>query len=1121
MEKIRKFTIIARRSIANRFAHVPGKVRISLEDEYLSPAIARRNKYASLLNLDVLSDEPYGRVNFDLRTSKSLTTLTTNDSREWNDTNNHDPIANDLSVAEKSMKMLNITAEDVMDARARIQERPYWNEQDITADTVEEVMAQFSLEKLEEKIDADRALKEEDTTGKYSTEEYRKKGDSRGSLTDSKSEILSGKRKEDILLVRNGMPKETKKEVERAVKILQCPSSEEKMEAKPCASFIRKLEAKLYSISVNQKERKIDRKKDPCQVTTKSTSASSSSHKEEFEKNSKICACHHVPRNIYTSRSGKDARSVDSNDKSVKRDTDKKESKRLVSTGIAQKGRVNEHNSTLKYSEIYRLKKQMKQSEDSLKKQSITWESVSLARTAHFSGYAKNIVATDKISVSPTKTFNESNDSLNARRKLKYIEHMRGRPSVDLRSIFKIASLKRKNYAEFEAYNDLALLESKRETKMRKYSNRKLSIEDREAIERSALRICNDLTLLENKKELEARKKRDLSSNHKQTTKISEMKVSGANNESMLLKNKKEMKAARKHNLSPSYKQSIEKSSTLKARNKLAENTRELQAGEIRDPMKYETSSKCEEDVDTPSVSNHLSGANHGEDTTSSPSETHRNANARTLLNLREITKNIEWTIHPRGITLINKNLYSQFLENGRFHESRQRDIVDDNIANTLHNAFNFKPEIMRRIFRRAQTRIGEVFPNIPTFLREDFNTEFVCCVNNEMIVRDRFSFFDIDFEWVIGNQNNLENLHNSENRVVEEAENQNLCTQSVDPEEIPESETGTANLTEITGSQEDARSSTGNIETTSILTFDENHEQVDNGTSDHFPVQSIIEELKSFCTDVSEKSICSASSIGRLEEQGNTSSAIEDNGFRTEKFIKNNTSSDEENNNERYRILERSADIEKTIDSQSEEIFDDSASSSISHNNHHFNTLISKRNEIKINCITSISPKSSSSSSLSFVESENYDRSLLNSSEERLQKLTQLSNSETTSEMRRSKSILNSEIKDDDAILELQDAEILMSKAMQNSARSEDEDRETIHEKANEFPTHRFFGMNSAVKLQQDDSLYSTYERYDSGSNTPVSVGDGSLMEEFSNDIFPPVQSTNVPVNNSRQNNS
>nr|XP_012227710.1 PREDICTED: uncharacterized protein LOC105675285 [Linepithema humile] len=988
VEKIRRFTLIARRSIAN-IVHAPGKVRISLQDEYLSPAIARRNKYASLLNLDMFSDESFNRVNFDLRASKSLTTLATNDSDDSNDTNNHDPIANDLSVAEKSMKMLNVTAEDVMDARARIQERSYWNEQNVPSDAMEELVTQFTLEKVEDKKDnVDHTLKEEDTVRDHPTEKERKKDDSKNSLTDSKDEILSRKQEENILLVKNVTPEKTKKEVKRAVKIVQCPSNKENMEAKPCASFVRKLEAKLCSISANQKEKKVDQKMHPCQVKTKSTSASTSLNKEEFDKNSEtLCACRRVSRNIYTSKNGKYAQSININDKSVKHDVDKKEFKRFVSTGITQKGKVNEYNSTSKYSEIYRLKKQIKKSEDSFRKQSATWESMSLARTAHVSGYAKNVVATDKISISPTETFNESNDSLNARRRLKYIEQMRSGPSVDVRSIFKIASLRRKNYAEFEAYN-LTLLEDKKGAKMRKSSNRKLSIEKREAIERSALRICNESTLLENKKELEAEKKHNLSSNHKQPIKMSKMKVLGADD--LTLRNKKNVETTRRLNLSPSYKQSIEESNTSKTRNKLAEDTRELQARKIHNPMKYETSKY--EDVETSSVSN-FSEANY-ENTTISLSETHRNANARTLLNLREITRNIEWTIHPRGITLINKNLYSQFLENGRFHESRQRDIVDDNIANALHGALFFKPEITTGIFRRASTRIGESFPNIPTFLRQDFNTEFTCRVNNEMIVRDHFSFFDLDFERMMGDQN-LESSHDSENHVVEEEENHDLCPIFVDPvpdqqiftvpdqQIFTEPETGIENSTEIIRPQEDARSSTGNVQAINILTFDENHKQVDNGTSDNLPVQSVIEGSKSFYIEVPEESLYNATlPVEQLEEQGNMSHAIGDNGFQAQKLNKN--------------------------------------------------------------------------------------------------------------------------------------VEILKSKAMQNSARNEDEDREMIYEKANEFSTGRFFRMSSVEKLQQDDSYYSTYERNDNRSNTPVSLENGSLMEEFSNDI-PPEQSSDSSANNSR----
>ncbi|XP_025074239.1 uncharacterized protein LOC105427957 isoform X2 [Pogonomyrmex barbatus] len=150
LKKIHRFTMIARRSIAT-ITNVPGRVGRSLDDECLGAAIVRRGKYASLLNLDRFSAESPSRAYF-----KSLTTLITDDIRDPNDVNDYDSDANDLSVAEKSMKMLNVTAEDVMDARARIQERFYWEEQGAkTPEAIEEVMAQFSLGKdREEMIDS-------------------------------------------------------------------------------------------------------------------------------------------------------------------------------------------------------------------------------------------------------------------------------------------------------------------------------------------------------------------------------------------------------------------------------------------------------------------------------------------------------------------------------------------------------------------------------------------------------------------------------------------------------------------------------------------------------------------------------------------------------------------------------------------------------------------------------------------------------------------------------------------------------------------------------------------------------------------------------------------------------
>ncbi|XP_029163862.1 uncharacterized protein LOC114935263 [Nylanderia fulva] len=149
--KIRRFAKIA------NIINVPGRIGHSLDDECLEIATGRRDKYVSLLNLNRrLTERSSNKINFDLRISKSLTTLFTNDDSHNSNDDTNSSSTNDLNVAEKSMKILGLTAEDVMDAYARIQERSYWNEQEVTAETpsgaMEEAVAQFFLEKDGEEI---------------------------------------------------------------------------------------------------------------------------------------------------------------------------------------------------------------------------------------------------------------------------------------------------------------------------------------------------------------------------------------------------------------------------------------------------------------------------------------------------------------------------------------------------------------------------------------------------------------------------------------------------------------------------------------------------------------------------------------------------------------------------------------------------------------------------------------------------------------------------------------------------------------------------------------------------------------------------------------------------------
>jgi len=63
-------------------------------------------------------------------------------------------------------------------------------------------------------------------------------------------------------------------------------------------------------------------------------------------------------------------------------------------------------------------------------------------------------------------------------------------------------------------------------------------------------------------------------------------------------------------------------------------------------------------------------------------------------------------------------------------------------------------------------------------------------------------------------------------------------------------------------------------------------------------------------------------------------------------------------------------------------------------------------------------------------------------------------------------------------------------------------ENRE-VYDEANKFLAEKIFKMHSDDNLQQDDSFYFMYER-NNDPGTPVSLEDGSLMEEFLNDPIP-----------------
>lgn len=1213
--KIRRFTIIARRSIAN-LANIPGRIGRSLDDECLGIAIIRRGKYASLLGLDRLSEESSNRA-------KSLTTLVTDDTSDANDYNSD---VNDLSVAEKSMRMLNVTAEDVMDARARIQERSYWNERvDVITETPKkEIITHFPFEKNEKEMMTasrnkqpakddlkkvvDHTLRKEDIIGYLPRKKEEKKDNDKIVLIDGKEQIFTGD--QDVSLVKSKdvtfdkvddhaksessdvyvAPKKKRKETkEEVARMVQCPSDQNarNMETKPCASLVRKLEAKLYPIPVNQQEKwidRVDRRRHPCQIDTQLTPTSNASRKKtikEYYKNSKTaCACHRALRNA--SKNEKHARLIDID--GMVEYSNRKEFRSFTPIVNMQRSRIDK--STFKYSEAYRLKKQIQKYEECRRKQS--WGSKSLAQTARPSGYAKNVIdASDKLFLCrksvQTETYDESNDFLSARYRLRH-KQMRNRRLVDLRSVYNIASFREKNYAEahetkmkaLETYDNFTL-GKKEETKMRKEhnllpANRKLSIENREAIELRALRAYNELTLLEDKRELEVRKERDSSLNHERLTKkseVPEMKVSKTNNGLTLSEDIEETERTSGHNLSPSSQQSVDERSSSRVRNELTQSgsKRELQTRRKRDSSRVETPLECEEDVEIPTrVSNCLSIGSY-EDTTIS---TRRNANsssglnnryarqAHMSLNLREITRNIEWTVHPRGIILTNENLHGQFLVNGRFRESRERDIVDDNTASMLHSAFFFKPEIVTRVFRRAQTRIGESFPSFPTFRREDFNPEFVCRMNNEMIVCNRNSLSDCDLERMMGNdRSNLgDSMLANANRGVGNEHGHDLCIKFIDREQIP-SETAIMENSTTVGSQEDAHSSIESTRTMNILVFDEDHDRVDNATNVNLSLRLITNVLRNFDMEMSEGNIRDVALP--IEEDIDVSNVNIHNNSQRREFNTDDISPDEENNNECDRISShKNADVDDTfheneqilnssdnrldnvtsyissleklnnsrdkkylsttdIHSKNEicenKLFlkntDNNTNSQLSDNNNNkqFDILDNKLEKSMLNHVFKNSSKLSFPGPSSFIESNNCHAS--RSSDEKLQKLTQLSDSATTLNDQKKELVSNLKDTNYNTIPQFQNVKTLkLESRIQDDARSKNENKD-VYEESNEFLAEKFFKMHSDDQLQQDDSFYFTYERNDD-SGTPVSLEEGSLMEEFLNDPIPPGTSLN-----------
>lgn len=1224
--KIRRFAKIARRSIAS--ISVPGRIGHSLDDECLDIATSRRDKYVSLLNLNRRLTERSSN-NFDLRISKSLTTSFINDDSHDSNDDTNSSSANDLSVAEKSMKILGLTAEDVMDACARIQERSYWNEQEVTAKTsseaIEEV-AQFSLKKDGEETgdalemnDFPRekdgkkdgkeiidALRSQQTTVDEKAANYNlmneivmrnsqietEKDDNDKIVSiDKKEQILIDKKQESVSSTKSGdvtfvkvnnraksiespklqedssSRKKKRDEAEKLARIERCllSSAECKnarnMKVKPCASLVRKLEEKLRSTNKKWLDQ-VNQSKHSYQV--KLTPTGSDANKKECYKNSRTsssCACHRaLKKNTDTSRNEKYALrniSTDTNDKNVKRDIDRKEFQlqNFVSVHV-QKNKMNECDSAFKYSEAYRLKKQIQKFEGSSTKQTITWGSMSLAQTARSSGYTKDIVETKKPSAIyrrniQTEACDESSDSLNAR-----YRSIRSGRSMDSPSIYN-ASFKERNYARSEkremntsdAHNDLTFSASKRGMRARRRHelspNCKLSNEEREAVELKALRTFK-LTLLEDKKKLEAKQNHDLSLNHKRLMDpgVPEMKVFESHNDLTLLEEQREMDAIGEHNLSSSYKLSIEESSASKIYNETSsKNKKELKVeGKHEDSSKYEAPEKYKKNAETlTSSSNHLSEVDR-EETGIISSETRRNADRSELsysrqaymsLNLREITRNIEWTVHPWGIILINKNLHRQFLKDERPRESRQRDIVDDNIASTLHSAFFFKPEIVTRVFRRAQTRFGESFPNFPTFWREDFNTEFICRVNNETVVQWDSSSFDLNLERIPAVRSNLVNSSfPSDNRVAGE-DNRDLCIIFLDQEQVSnESETAIIENSTIVGSQEDGLSSIETTEMTNIL---------------------LVCILRDFGVEVSEESDI-MSSVERIEEYGDMSNMVVGNvDFSPSNFNANGTSPEEEDDDKcdrislrqqvsnsddvtlsvnlpdhdnfhnlpdknyidaidissEKRIYENNSSFKRVDDNTTLQLSDDS-------NNNQFDTLINKSEKSIFNRIPENVSQLSFSDLPSLIKEDHFNRSIeLKSSDEELQKLTQLSKSETTLENQRKESVINSVTTNYDTISQSANVETLnlLKTIARNDAKSEDRD---TYEKANLSLTHPFSKINQDEWLRQDDSFYSMCERDNDSVKTIVSEGDVSLMEEFSNNTISLGMSSNTSIRSS-----
>ncbi|XP_029163860.1 nipped-B-like protein B [Nylanderia fulva] len=953
--------------------------------------------------------------------------------------------------------------------------------------------------------------------------------------------IESPKFREDLFL-----KKKKRDEAEKLARIERCPMSSAEcknarnMKVKPCASLVRKLEAKLRP--TNQKEEWLDQvnqRKHSYQV--KLTSTGSDASKKECSENSgtSSCACHRtLKKNTDSSRNRKYSRSTDTDDKNVKRDLEHRKEFKLQNFVSVKKDNTNGCDS-----EAYRLKKQIQKFQGSSTKQTITWGSMSLAQTAQPSGYTKD-VATKKSSeiyrrIIQIESYDESSESLNAQYK-----SVRSGRSIDPRSIYNV-SFKERNYVRSEkpetntseARTDLTFSNKKARRKHDLSPNRKLSNEEREAVELRALRAFNELTLLEDKKKLEAKKNRDSSLNEQlvMEPEVPDMKVFSSHNDLSLLEEQRKMG----HNLSFSVK----KSSVLKISNNTSENTKVdyystlENTTELRVEKKHENSSrhevpeKYEEHVETlTSSSHHLSEVDREE--TGILSELNYSRQAHRSLNLREITRNIEWTVHPRGIILTNKNLHRQFSEDEGSRGSRQRDIVDNNIASTLHSAFFFKPELVTRVFRRAQTRLGESlpnFPNFPTFRRENFNTEFVCQMNNETVVQWDSSSFNLDFERIPVRSNLVSSSFPRDNRVEN---NRELCIIFIDHERVSnESETTIIEDSTAGESQEDGLSSIETADTSNIF---------------------LMCILRDFGVEVSEESDI-MSSVERIEEYEDISNvAVNNVDFASSH---SNTNPEEEDDDKRDTISlcqqisnlndSCSNDVMSSVNlpehdnppnlpdkkyldainiSSEKRVYENNLSlkrvdsdtmSQLSDNNNN-NLFVNKSEKNIFNRIPENVSQLSFSDLPSLIKEDQFNQSIeLKSNNKELQKLTQFSESEAMLENQRKESVINSVITNYDTISQSENVTILnlLETIALNDAKNDDRD---IYEKANLSSTHRIPKMNQDEWLRHDDSFYSMDERDNDSMKTVVSMGNGSLMEEFSNSTIPLGMSSNTSIRSS-----